>query len=274
MNDAVLEGINIRSAGKDGAPVILVHCSSSHSGQFKPYFEALSGTFRVFAPDLHGYGRSKPLPRDQQPWFSHDTGALRALIDHLGPERVHLVGHSLGAATAFMTARMCPDRVASLTLIEPVLFYLLEEAGNPLVAEGYRTAAHVSGYVRLKRPEMAARFFVEFWSGEGAWDALSEETQSYIIATVDRVADDWAGMLAGLPGQVSIGDCEALSMPVQLICGGATRASARAIMMLLKSALPGAEYHEISGAAHMAAVTDPGLFLPLIRDYLIRHTDS
>ena len=265
---AVLDGSNIRRAGAAGPAVICLHCSSSHSGQYKPYFDAMSGSYRMIAPDLHGYGRSHPLPVDGQPFYVHDAAIVAALVAAEAPAKVHVVGHSLGAATAFYALRTCADRIASLTMIEPVLFRLLGEAADPLYADGLAIAGLIAGYLRLGRPDQAARGFVDFWSGPGAWTQLNSATQRYVIDTIPRVADDWAGMLGGLPDQATLADCAALTMPVQLICGGATRASAQAITDLLRGAMPQATYHPISGADHMAAVTQPQIFLPLIQQFI------
>lgn len=267
-----LSGINVRRAGDTGPLVVCLHCSASHSGQFKPYFEALSDRFRLVAPDLHGYGRSRALPGDGQPWYAHDAGIVAALVAAEAPAKVHVVGHSLGGATAFYAARkLGSDRLASLTMIEPVLFGLLDEAGDPLALDGAGSGAQVAGYLRLGRADLAARSFVEFWSGPGAWDALPEDTRAYVTAVIPRVADDWAGMLPWLPEQASIADCAALNMPVQLIRGSATRASAAAIIDLLHRAMPWATLAELDGADHMAAVTQPTEFIAQIDTFLTRH---
>lgn len=263
--------IALRRAGESGPPVICLHCSSSHSGQYKPLLAELAPRYRLVAPDLHGYGQSDPLPHDGQPWFVYDRAMVGALLDQFPGEKVHLVGHSLGGVTAFFASREWPERIASLTLIEPVLFSLLAEAGLDEVAEGYRTSSEVQGYLRLKMPERAAQYFVDFWSGKGAWTALDDGTRRYITDTVDRVADDWTGVLVDLPEQAGISDCSAFGMPVQLIRGGASRASARAIIGLLAEALPGAEFHDVPGVDHMAPVARPDLINPLIVRFLDEH---
>jgi len=269
MNSDHLGGIHLRTAGTQGPLVICAHCSSSHSGQFKPYFEALQDRFRLIAPDMPGYGRSRAMPADGRPSFAHDADVIAALIAAEGDgQPVHLVGHSLGGATAFYAARDNAAQVASLTVIEPVLFCLLEEVGNPLVADAYTAAAHVAGYCRLGRMDQAAAWFVDFWSGPGSWQAMPEDTRAYVISTINRVPDDWAGMLAGLPGLARLSDCATLPMPVQTICGGATRASAAAVIALLRGALPDGVHHDLDGAGHMAAVTDPDRFVPLIAEFL------
>ena len=41
------------------------------------------------------------------------------LLDHLGADRAHVMGHSLGGAIALELAAQYPTRVASLALLEP-----------------------------------------------------------------------------------------------------------------------------------------------------------
>ena len=59
--------ISFRDEGS-GPPVLLLHCSSSHSGQWKPWMAHLSKVARVLAPDFHGYGRSDGLPEGMVWW--------------------------------------------------------------------------------------------------------------------------------------------------------------------------------------------------------------
>ena len=53
--------VNYRDAG-DGPPVILLHSSSSHSGQWRQMSDALQDRYRVLTPDSHRYGQSGALP--------------------------------------------------------------------------------------------------------------------------------------------------------------------------------------------------------------------
>lgn len=48
---------------------------------------------------------------------------LREVLDHVGLDKVHVVGHSFGSATTTALALSHPERVASLTQLEPVLTY-------------------------------------------------------------------------------------------------------------------------------------------------------
>lgn len=257
--------ISYRDAGS-GPAVIAVHCSSSHSGQWKPLSEALATRARVIAPDLHGYGRSDPLPKNGEAWFVHDANLLLALIDMVGAP-VHLVGHSLGAA-ACVYAAVRSDQVASLCLYEPVLFPLLEQAGELEASEGWRISSTLHGLIRLGREDQASEAFVDFWSGEGAWRKTSPELKRYIIATLGRVADDWAGSVNGLDKQITIKELGLIDTPTQLMMGTATRASASKIVELMRNACPAFQLVELDGLSHMAPVTDSPVVLPQIVAWL------
>ena len=263
--------ISLRRQGQ-GPLVVCLHSSSSHSGQFKPLIDALSDRYEVVAPDLHGYGRSAKLPQDGQPWYQHDVKIVEALLSE-NNDPVHLVGHSLGGAVACIAAMRSPDRIKSLTMIEPVLFMLLEQSGNPLISEGHFATAKVHGNLMLNRPEAAARDFVDFWPGEGTFERTPPHVREYVVATIDRVADDWAGMVPIPPEAPSLQDLSKLTMPVQLIRGGQSRPSARAIVDLLAERVPHALLTEVPEAAHMAAATHPELINPHVLSFIHANTD-
>jgi len=267
----MLDGRRIAYRAEGAGPlVVLLHASSSHSGQWKPYIEAWKGRYRLVAPDLHGYGRSDPLPPDGAPFWVHDGAIVDALISAEGAGSAHVVGHSLGGALGFYAAREAGARIRSLAMVEPVLFALLDEAGDAEMGERPGITAHLGALVAAGRPEAAAAYFIDFWSGAGAWERASPELKAYVTATVPRVLQDWRSALPGTKGQARLADGARLRMPVALWRGGATRPSARAIAGLVAGAIPGATLSDVPGADHMAAVFAPQLFIDPIGDFLDR----
>ena len=71
----------------------------------------------ILAPDLLGYGKYAWTPLDSI-GLGAQVDHLRRLIDEVGSERVHLVGHSVGGAVAALFADRYPDRAASLVSVE------------------------------------------------------------------------------------------------------------------------------------------------------------
>ncbi len=260
------QSVSYRAAGR-GPLVVLLHCSSSHSGQWAPLVEALCGSFRVLAPDLHGYGHSDPLPRDGRPYFEHDLAIVTSLLDRYGAP-AHLVGHSLGGTVALHAAVKTPEQVSGLCVIEPVQFSLLEETGAPEAAEFHQIAATTQAMVHLGRLRDAARLFVDFWVSDGAFEAMDEATQGYVVQTIDRVMDDWAGAGCHAPGQITRAQLGDIRVPCRVVRGARTRSSARAITDMLRQTIPGAELAEVPGESHMGAARHPEAFNPILTEFL------
>jgi pimeloyl-ACP methyl ester carboxylesterase len=72
--------------------------------------------FRVCLYDMRGHGRSE---MSRTGYRSIDLAEdLAGLMEHLGIEQAHVVGHSFGGAVALHFAANCPERVLSLTLAD------------------------------------------------------------------------------------------------------------------------------------------------------------
>src|SRR5262249_5019836 len=129
-----------RDAGA-GEPIVLLHCSSGSSGAWAPVMIHLGQGYRVLAPDLLGYGRTAPWPRDAPLGPDAELGVVEALLDVAG-RPAHLVGHSYGGTVALPAARRFPRQVSSLTLIQPVAFHPLLRAHDAGRWREIRPAAH------------------------------------------------------------------------------------------------------------------------------------
>lgn len=107
----------------DGEPVVLVHGNISSSVFWEETLLALPAGFRGLAPDLRGYGDTEPLPIDATRGLRDFADDLAAALDALELDRVHLAGWSMGGGVAMQLLLDQPDRVASLTLVDPVSPY-------------------------------------------------------------------------------------------------------------------------------------------------------
>ena len=99
-----------------GTPILLVHGIGSNADTWQPVFDLLAGQgAAVIAVDLPGHGESSKEPGDYS--LGAMASTLRDLLDLLGHERVHLVGHSLGGGIALQFAYQFPARVDRLVLV-------------------------------------------------------------------------------------------------------------------------------------------------------------
>ncbi len=100
-----------------GIPLIFVHGYGGDLNNWMFNQEALSENRTTYAIDLPGHGGStKEVGAGDLGIF---TDAVIAFMDKQGIEKAHLVGHSMGGATALALAADNPDKAASLTLIAP-----------------------------------------------------------------------------------------------------------------------------------------------------------
>ena len=99
-----------------GIPLFLLHgvASSIDTWDDIPQRLAAQGR-RVIAVDLLGHGESGPGNGDYS--LGANAASARDLLDHLGVDRVHLAGHSLGGGVAMQFTYQFRDRVESLSLI-------------------------------------------------------------------------------------------------------------------------------------------------------------
>jgi len=96
-----------------GAAIVFVAGLGERGTYWMAQVAAFSSAFQVVTLDHGGVGASEDQPPHKIEQWAADT--LR-LIDHLGLDRVHLVGHSTGGAIAQVLAADHSDRVVSLVL--------------------------------------------------------------------------------------------------------------------------------------------------------------
>jgi pimeloyl-ACP methyl ester carboxylesterase len=101
-----------------GPAVLLLHGFPDSSHLWRHQIRALVGAgYRVVAPDQRGFGKtSRPVGVEHYalPKLVED---MIGVLDGLGIQRAHVVGHDWGAAVAWAIAALVPQRVQSLTAI-------------------------------------------------------------------------------------------------------------------------------------------------------------
>ena len=101
--------------GGSGKNVVLLHCWAGSKEYWKWTIRALIPHFRVYAPDLKGFGDSDK-PKDG--YTMADFSKLVAdFFDVLGIDKAILVGYSMGGKIAVDFAEQHPDRVDKLVLV-------------------------------------------------------------------------------------------------------------------------------------------------------------
>ncbi len=99
----------------EGKPVLLLHGFPDTGDLWRHQVpELVDAGFSVVVPDLRGFGQSS-APEGVGSYAMHRLGGdVVAILDALALERVHLVGHDLGAALAWALGSWLPDRIDHL----------------------------------------------------------------------------------------------------------------------------------------------------------------
>lgn len=112
--------INFVSRG-EGPAILLLHGYPQSLVMWHKVAPMLAGQFTIVAPDIKGYGESsKPRAENDHNVYSNRTLAqeMVALMDDLGIDRFHTVGHDRGVRVAHRMALDHPGRVRSLTSLD------------------------------------------------------------------------------------------------------------------------------------------------------------
>ncbi len=95
----------------DGVPILLIHGGLAHADVWSAQVADLMTDYKVIVADTRGHGRSTNDGSDYS--YALLAADYLALLDHLGVDKVHLVGWSDGANIGYSISQTNPDRIAS-----------------------------------------------------------------------------------------------------------------------------------------------------------------
>jgi pimeloyl-ACP methyl ester carboxylesterase len=98
-----------------GPPVLLIQGVGVIGAGWRPQIDALGDRYTLCTFDNRGIGRSSTRARPTN--IEQMAADALALLDQLGWERAHVVGHSMGGLIAEQLGLDAPSRVASLSLL-------------------------------------------------------------------------------------------------------------------------------------------------------------
>lgn len=113
------DGVRIRYVEEgQGEPIVLVHGYTTNTEEqfVRPgVFSALATSYRVIGMDTRGHGRSDK-PHDPARYGPEMGFDVVRLLDHLGLQRAHILGYSMGAHIVAQLLTVRPARFVTATL--------------------------------------------------------------------------------------------------------------------------------------------------------------
>jgi pimeloyl-ACP methyl ester carboxylesterase len=165
--------MHVAQAGPaDAPPVLCLHGWPQHWWIWRHVIAELRGEFRLVCPDLRAFGWSS-WPADGDFRKQRLADDALALLDSLGIERAHVLGHDWGAWTALLMGVGAPDRVRSLLALSIV--HPWQPTGRAL-ANAWRfayqipIAAPAGGELLQRQDTFVRRVLRSGWANREAWD--------------------------------------------------------------------------------------------------------
>ncbi len=263
--------------GEDG-PVLIMQAGL---GFARLYFRPLAGTlksvFRCVLLDSRGCGESTGPDDDAGYTVDHMAGDVLALIEHLGVERAHLYGHSLGANVIVQAALRAPERVTRLVLSS---FAVATDLVLPFCRFVRGTATPEQDAVLRKYEEPGPALGPEGYADEYGLAAGAVWTPSVVrtpltpsIAWNMGQSERAAGALWGRESAFRITGAmlqvdqrprlHELAMPVLLLIGRYDQYAASTVPFA-RAVLPELEVAELTESNHHAHVEQPGRVAALV----------
>ncbi|MFE9206269.1 alpha/beta fold hydrolase [Micromonospora sp. NPDC007230] len=109
----------VRTGGpEDGDPILLLHGFPQHGGEWDEVVPLLHAAgLRTYALDQRGYSQGARPTSVEAYRIPELVADAAGVLDTLGVEAAHLVGHDWGAIVAWSLAAVHPERVRSLTAV-------------------------------------------------------------------------------------------------------------------------------------------------------------
>jgi pimeloyl-ACP methyl ester carboxylesterase len=174
----------------DGPTVVLVPGSCATGAVWRPMIAAWSGAFRIVTTSLLGYGGTAERRTAGDASIDHEADVVGAVVAKAGG-KVHLVGHSYGAAAALALALRDQRALASLSLVEmPAPQLLLDQGEN----EHYRafqrmTDAYKADFAAGKPDAIGT--MIDFYGGAGTFQSWPQRVRDYTARLTEVNLLDW-----------------------------------------------------------------------------------
>jgi len=232
---------------------------SANWGKIWPYFQKERS---VLVLDQRGHGRSaKPAHGYSPEDYARD---LYSLLQHLGWNTCHVVGHSMGGRVALRFASLFPETTLSLTL---------EDSGMESNPSRIQWIEKLLGSIPTPFPDRdsARKFFEERFKSDPM-------TGSFLHANLETLPDGTMNWKFHAPGMVetiltgratsAMEEFTALKTPTLVVRGSRSEEFPRAEADRMVAARAGVNFVEIEGAGHFVHAEKPAEFSRALDSFL------
>ena len=234
-----------------GEAVIFLHGIGGNRTNWHDQLRAFAPKYRAVAWDARGYGLSDGY--DGALDFADFSADLERLLDHLGEQKAHLVGLSMGGSIAVHFYFRCPERVASLTLADT-------HTGFGALSPAQRQEYIDSRLAPLKAGKSVADI-APVVAGKLLGPHATAEIRARLEASIGALRKDcYMKSLIATVEQDSVGDYSAIQVPTHVMVGEDDPLTTPAISRDLADQVKGAAYTIVPRAGHLSNIENPAAF--------------
>ncbi len=234
----------VQDSGGQEPAAVLLHPGIADARSWDLVWPGLEERLRVIRYDSRGYGRSAP-PTAKFRYLDD----LVTVLDALDVPSAHLVGCSMGGASAIDLALASPGRVRSLTLLCP----------------------GVTGYQWPAEPELDAEAKAATGAGEDALLALSLRewaaagAEPFVVDMMRSAVRAWPGEEKfAVDAEPAFDRLAELRVPTVLMVGDHDRRALIDCDEAIAARISGCELIRMPGVDHLPAVREPELVVRVI----------
>ena len=270
--------LHLLEGGERGPAVWLVHGLDGTAAAWLDVAPELTGDHRLTAIDLPGFGAS-PVGRRRRSLAAH-ADLIAEVIRRHADEGVVLVGNSMGALVAMLTAARHPWAVSALVLLTPVLPRRVE-GGLDVAFTPLLMAGAIPGMLAIEpwrrtllTPEERVDNLLEAYAAEGSQRPTPETYRAMAQADAQRTRRDrvrgWTGTARSLFWWLARPDAyhgaaDEVRAPVTLVEGMEDPALPRPLVRAALERHPTWEQVSLAGVGHLPQLERPAAVADTIR---------
>jgi pimeloyl-ACP methyl ester carboxylesterase len=233
-----------------GHPLVLAHGIGGNHAIWFQQLDALSQHYRVISFDHRGFGNSIDSGNHGRSAF---VGDLKELLDHLGLQRVALVGQSMGGGTCLGFAAAHPERVSALVMCDSLHGFVESNAVKAIM--------HTARSATDKLTQIERVLGKATRENKPAHAALYTQLNSFNQATRSNLAGSFSPLVAPE-------DLAAAGVPVLFLVGETDLLFPASAVQQVHSEVAGSEFVKVPGAGHSVFFEDPDAFNAAVLAFL------
>lgn len=240
-----------------GAPLVLVHGYLGGSSQWDGVLPLLKQHVEVITLDLAGYGLANHL--DAPTVMVEHARNVLATLDHMGIERFHLLGHSMGGMVAQEITRQASHRVDKLVL------YATGPLG--LIPGRFETMARSRERLREDGVQRTATRICATWLLDREASPAFEALAALATQSSEQAASAGLSAMEGWDGREHLGQ---IVQSTLIIWGERDRTYGWSQIEMLWRSIPRASLAVLPSCAHALHLERSELFSTLLMEFLAR----